>query len=391
MKKYNLITPEGTKDVLFEECIVRRDLQKKITSIFEVRGYNEVITPGLEYYDVFDLDNAGLPQEEMYKSTDNHGRLLVFRPDLTLPIARLAATRLHGHSLPIRLYYDQPVWRNRPDLSGRSDESTQAGIELMGAEGLRADLEVITTAAQVMKACGRDFRIEIGHAAIFRILADKLPISEEMKEEIRSIIESKNYAALSEILDNMEKSPYVKALKHLPRLFGGEEIFAEAAKYCTDPEAEEILNYIKALYKALEKLGLGSRIMVDLGLVQRNDYYTGVVFSAYEYGHGEAVLMGGRYDNLLGAFGAPMAACGFAVDVDALTSIVMKNQYPALRETEVLVHGLDGFEMEAQLELMELIDEGVRAEVSVFSNLEEARAYAAKKHIKEVIVVGEEI
>ena len=391
MKKYNLITPEGTKDVLFEECIERRNLQKKITAIFEARGYNEVITPGIEYYDVFDIENAGIPQEEMYKSTDNHGRLLVFRPDLTLPIARLAATRLHNHSLPLRLYYNQPVWRNRPDLSGRSDESTQTGIELMGAEGLRADLEVITTAAQVMKACGRDFRIEIGHAAIFRIFADKLPISEELKEEIRSIIESKNYAALSEILDNMEDTSYVKALKHLPRLFGAEEVFEEAAQYCTEPKAQEILDYLRTLYKSLEKLGLGNRIMVDLGLVQRNDYYTGVVFSAYEYGHGEAVLMGGRYDKLLSSFGAPMAACGFAVDVDALTSMAIKNRMPVLPAPEILVHGLEGYEMEAQLELMELIDEGQRAEVSVFATLEEAEKYAAEKGIKEIVVVGDEI
>ncbi len=391
MKRYNMITPEGTKDLLFEECKERRKLQNKITGIFESRGYKEVITPGLEYYDVFDLDNAGIPQEAMYKTTDNRGRLLVFRPDLTLPIARLTATRLQNHSLPIRLYYNQPVWRNNPDLSGRRDESTQTGIELMGAEGIRADLEVITAATEVMKNCGSDFRIEIGHAAIFRIFADKLPISEEMKEEIRSIIESKNYAALSEILDSMEQTTYVKALKRLPRLFGGEEVFTEAAEYCRDSEAKAVLDYLNKLYTALKKLGLGSRIMVDLGLVQRNDYYTGVVFSAYEYGYGEAVLMGGRYDNLLSGFGAPMAACGFAVDVDALTSINMKNSGSQLPVADILVHGLEGFEMEAQIELMKFISEGKTAEASVFSTEEEARAYAEEKGIKTLIIVGDEI
>ncbi len=391
MKRYNMITPEGTKDLLFEECKERRKLQNKITGIFESRGYKEVITPGLEYYDVFDLDNAGIPQEAMYKTTDNRGRLLVFRPDLTLPIARLTATRLQNHSLPIRLYYNQPVWRNNPDLSGRRDESTQTGIELMGAEGIRADLEVITAATEVMKNCGSDFRIEIGHAAIFRIFADKLPISEEMKEEIRSIIESKNYAALSEILDSMEQTTYVKALKRLPRLFGGEEVFIEAAEYCRDSEAKAVLDYLNKLYTALKKLGLGSRIMVDLGLVQRNDYYTGVVFSAYEYGYGEAVLMGGRYDKLLSGFGAPMAACGFAVDVDALTSINMKNSGSQLPVADILVHGLEGFEMEAQIELMKFISEGKTAEASVFSTEEEARAYAEEKGIQTLIVVGDEI
>ena len=186
MKKYNMITPEGTKDFLFEECIVKRSVQKKVTDIFIKRGYNEVITPGLEYYDVFDLDGAKIPQHEMYKSTDNKGRLIVFRPDLTLPIARLTATRLQNVKPPLRLFYNQSIYRNRPDLSGRSDEATQAGIELIGSDGLRADLEVISAAVETVKSCVDNFRIEIGHAEIFRIFADKLGVSESIKENIRS-------------------------------------------------------------------------------------------------------------------------------------------------------------------------------------------------------------
>ena len=89
MKKFNKITPEGTKDILFEECLSQRTVSERLTHIFKMRGYNEVITPGMEYYDVFDAPNAAIPQYEMYKSTDNKGRLIVFRPDLTLPIARL--------------------------------------------------------------------------------------------------------------------------------------------------------------------------------------------------------------------------------------------------------------------------------------------------------------
>ena len=142
MKKFNKITPEGTKDILFEECLSQRTVSERLTHIFKMRGYNEVITPGMEYYDVFDAPNAAIPQYEMYKSTDNKGRLIVFRPDLTLPIARLTATRLQAMEKPIRLYYNQPIYRNRKDLSGRSDETTQAGIELLGASGLKADIEV---------------------------------------------------------------------------------------------------------------------------------------------------------------------------------------------------------------------------------------------------------
>ena len=153
MKKFNKITPEGTKDILFEECLSQRTVSERLTHIFKMRGYNEVITPGMEYYDVFDAPNAAIPQYEMYKSTDNKGRLIVFRPDLTLPIARLTATRLQAMEKPIRLYYNQPIYRNRKDLSGRSDETTQAGIELLGASGLKADIEVIAAAVEALSAC----------------------------------------------------------------------------------------------------------------------------------------------------------------------------------------------------------------------------------------------
>ena len=152
MKKFNKITPEGTKDILFEECLSQRTVSERLTHIFKMRGYNEVITPGMEYYDVFDAPNAAIPQYEMYKSTDNKGRLIVFRPDLTLPIARLTATRLQAMEKPIRLYYNQPIYRNRKDLSGRSDETTQAGIELLGASGLKADIEVIAAAVEALSA-----------------------------------------------------------------------------------------------------------------------------------------------------------------------------------------------------------------------------------------------
>ena len=201
MKRFNKITPEGTKDILFEECLARRAVSRRLEAVFQMRGYNEVITPGIEYYDVFGAEDAAIPQQEMYKSTDNKGRLIVFRPDLTLPIARLTATRLQSVEKPVRLYYNQPVYRNRKDLSGRSDESMQAGIELLGAAGLRADIEVIAAAVDALSACTERFRFELGNARFFRLLADERPVSDDRREDIRMTIESKNYAALGDMLD----------------------------------------------------------------------------------------------------------------------------------------------------------------------------------------------
>lgn len=388
MRTYSKVTPEGTRDILFQECRAQREAQQRLSRVFALRGYHEVLTPGLEYYDVFSLPGAAIPQQEMYKSTDNHGRLVVFRPDSTLPIARMAASRLQGHEKPLRLFYNQSVYRNRPDLSGRNDESAQMGIELMGASGLRADLEAVATAVEALSACVPDFRIEIGHARFFQALADQLPVSARRKEEIRATIEAKNYAALSELLDPLGGGPAVEAVKHLPRLFGGEEALTEAEQWCGDGETAEMLSYLKTLYAALQKLGLGDRLMVDLGLVQRNDYYTGVVFSAYVQEHGDAVLMGGRYDGLCEKFGAPMPAVGFAVDLDAVSAL-MADTLEAEAGPAVLIYGGPGYEVEAQRLAAELISQGVRCETSVFETREESVEYARRNGIGRVLCTGE--
>lgn len=393
MKKFNKITPEGTKDILFEECLAQRAVSERLAHIFKMRGYNEVITPGIEYYDVFDAEDAAIPQYEMYKSTDNKGRLIVFRPDLTLPIARLTATRLQSLEKPVRLYYNQPVYRNRKDLSGRSDESTQAGIELLGAAGLRADLEVISAAVDALSVCTGQFRLELGNARFFKVLADELPISADEKEDIRQTIESKNYAALGDMLDKLEPSVYTEAIRKLPRLFGGEEVFAEAESFCKGhPQLSETLDYMRTLYGALSALGLGDCLMVDFGLVQRNDYYTGVVFSAYVENYGDAVLMGGRYDNLLKQFDAPMPAIGFAADVDALAATLLESKtVQTLPTPKVLVHAESGFEIRAQMLVRKLTAEGTLCESSVFESVEEARRYAERRGIPQVIVLNREV
>ncbi|MFR2562170.1 MAG: ATP phosphoribosyltransferase regulatory subunit [Anaeromassilibacillus sp.] len=267
-----------------------------------------------------------ISQETMYKMSDRHGRLMVMRPDSTIPIARLTATRLQTLPKPVRLYYNQKIYRSNPGLTGRNNEATQTGIELLGAPGRRADLEVIVTAVEALSRCVPNFRLELGHAGFFRALAAQLPIGDDLREDIRSTIESKNYAALNTILDQLENSRPVDAMRRLPRLFGGEEVFAQAAPLCSDETSSKTLAYLHELYQALVELGLGDRMIVDLGLVQRNDYYTGVIFSAYVENVGDAVLLGGRYDKLLAQFDTPMPAVGFGVNVDGLAELLLKQE-----------------------------------------------------------------
>ncbi|MBS7176653.1 MAG: ATP phosphoribosyltransferase regulatory subunit, partial [Clostridiales bacterium] len=228
MDKNKLITPEGTKDYLFEEAVLRRQIETALKTSFELRGYHEVVTPSLEFLDVFTAMENSIPVEQMYKLVDAKGRLMVLRPDSTMPIARLGVTRLKNEMLPLRLYYNQSVFSVNKSLRGRSDEIMQTGIELIGPSNQKADLEVLSTAMRALQELKiENFRMEIGHIGIFNALISSLAVEEEKKELIRQLIQSKNYPALQDMLDELEDTEEVSLLRQLPRFFGGAEVFTQ--------------------------------------------------------------------------------------------------------------------------------------------------------------------
>ncbi len=389
MKKYIKITPEGTKDFLFAECSAMDNICGKIEDVFVTRGFKRVITPGIEFYDVFSVPCSGISQELMFKTVDNKGRLMVVRPDSTLPIARMVASRLKNSIMPVRLYYKQAVYRNNPTLTGRRNEFLQMGVELLGVKGKRADLEILTTAVNSLSSVADDFRIELGHAEVFDALSDELNIDEEFKEKIRVTIEGKNYSALNNLLDKLEPSNVVTAIRSLPSLFGGEEVFEKALEICKGTKAVSALEYLRQIYCDLAPLGLGEKLIIDLGLVQRNDYYTGIVFSGYINGIGDAVISGGRYDELLSEFDAPMGAAGFAIDTDAITIKHLSDGEVSYADNpDVLVFANDGHEIEAINIVAELNNSGKKAQFSVLPTLEETKEFALARGIAEVKVVG---
>lgn len=384
MKKYSNITPEGTKDFLFEECDARRKIEVTLSGLFKEKNYRKVITPTFEFYDVFNRESSGMMLENMYKLTDVHGRLLVLRPDNTMPIARVVATRLNGATFPIRLYYTQSVYLQNPSLTGRDDEIAQTGIELIGAKGKRADLEVLHTAYEALERCGApDFRIEIGHAGFFNAILNKMALEEAVKDDICKLIESKNYASLNDLLDSIGNTPETKAIKNLPRLFGGVEVLEQASRLYNGEEAGTALDYLRSLYRDLCTIGLKNNIAIDLGIVNRSNYYTGIVFRGYIEGSGITVLSGGRYDNLIGEFGFDAAAIGFGVDVNALSQ-AMYQRGEALRpiSPQRLVFGADGSEVQALVHSNNLYALNIKNEIYVGNSIEDATKYALQKGIK---------
>lgn len=392
MSKSNLITPEGTRDLLFEEAGIRRGIEKKLGEVFKSRGFTEVITPSIEFMDVFNRQRHHLPIEQMYKFSDSKGRMLVMRPDSTVPIARLVSTRLKGHKLPIRLFYNQSVFCQNRLLSGRSDEIVQAGIEIIGNGSKKADLEVIATSVEALNSLNTDdFRLEIGHIGIFNTLMNVLEIDDDLSEQIRRLIELKNYPALNDLLDSLDNEKAASIIKQLPRLFGGEEVFDKANELFKNNDIKKILDYLKEIYSALTELGLDGKITLDLGMVQKAEYYTGVVFRGYIEGFGDEVLSGGRYDKLLSEFGEDLEATGFGINVDAVANALLKkkDKNDTTKSPDILVHSADGFEMKALIYCRDVSANGSICENSLFSDLAQAKEYAKIKGIKQVHLISE--
>lgn len=389
--KNRLITPEGTKDYLFEEAVARKRVEHKLKNLYEQRGFSQVITPSLEFLDVFTVKGHGIPVEYMYKLTDKKGRLMVFRPDSTMPIARLVSTRLKSETLPLRLYYNQAVYSTTRSMSGSSDEIMQTGVELIGKSSLKADIEVISIAIQALLECKQDnFRLEIGHIGIFNTLIGSLKLDEEIKEQIRLLIESKNYPSLNDLLDSLGNSHEISVIKQLPRLFGTEEVFKKASELINDEETRGILSYLENLYIKLKELGFIENITVDLGIVNQTDYYTGVVFKGYIEGYGKEVLSGGRYDSLLSQFGESAGAIGFAINVDAVASALIKENNPRVAVADIIVFSEQGYEIEGIRYIKQISSDKI-CEYSIFDTLEETRQYAKTKGIKEIHIVSAEI
>ncbi len=391
MKRYDLITPEGTNDYLFEECRVKRETQAEIDNIFKKRGYHEVVTPGIEFYDVFDCNSNYFPQESMYKLTDNKGRLLVIRPDSTMPIARVVSTRLRDFGLPLRMYYSQTVYRNTPVMRGRSDEILQMGIELIGSYSKKADLEVITTAIEVLGSIDNNFRFEIGDVGIFRELTLELKTTEENLELIRNFVEWKKIPELKEILSSIGENEVTNAILELPNLFGGAEVFETAGKLFKNEKILKIVENVKAIYDSLSKLGYNGNITVDLGTASKMEYYTGIVMKGYLDGCGDSVLSGGRYNNLLGEFGYDVPATGFAINIDAVAKLKLQKKAYSMSNTDVIVYAEDGFEMDGILYMKDDALKGLNVEFSVCDSLEECLEYAKRKNIAKIVIVNEKI
>ncbi len=383
MQKQNMTVPEGTRDLLYREAELYDSISMNFEDVYTKMGFSRICTPAVENYDLFTAVNRSLNQENIYKLTDNTGRLLAIRPDNTTPIARVVATKLKNVPLPQKLCYNQHIYRVNSENSGMRNEILQSGIELVGASGIKSDLLCITTALDALKTIGLNFKLEIGHVGYFNALISEMALSDDEVMDVRSFVEAKNFVSLNMFDKNLNND----VIRKLPLLYGNEEVFDEAEALAgNNKNAIAALSYVRELYSALCGAGYGDYIMVDMSMVHKFDYYTGAVIRGYIDHAGEPVLKGGRYDKLLEKFDYDVPATGFAINVCAVADALIKSgKLPEEKCSDAVVfYTVDSLNEAIKLK-NSYSERGLVCELSTFETLSETEAYAKAMNIVEVI------
>lgn len=307
------------RDLLPADARARASLARRLMRSFEICGYERVTLPVFEYADVLERGLGSLDPNEVLRFVEpESGEVVALRPDMTPQVARLLATRLAEAPAPARLCYEGSVLRRRRERARRHRQIPQAGIELLGRNGLAGDLEVLSAAAGAIRAAGLDdFVIDLGHARIVGALLETTA-----RENWPELVESLATKDSVELVRRAERAglrgSVLRALAGLPELNGGNDVWNRAHALLRDTPAASAARELQALWDAASALQVAPRMVVDLGETWNFAYYTGAMFQILAEGPGEAVGSGGRYDGLLERFGVPWPAAGFAIDLDNL-------------------------------------------------------------------------
>lgn len=358
----NREVPKGTRDLLPEEVAVRRQIEDKAGRLFCSYGYEEVVTPTIEFLEVVETGTGGSIREELFLFMDREGGILSLRPEMTVSIARLAATHMQDTGFPRRLFYMTNVFRHVQPHLAQYREFWQVGIELLGAAGVYADAEVISIAIKTLREIGlENFKVSLNHIGIVNGLLSSSGLIEEEKELMRRLIEEKDLVELSAVLEKAAIDDGLKeALASLPVLHGGLEVLQRLPQLEKNATASQAVGDLMKVYDLLKISGLSDYVTVDLGVLRGLDYYTGMVFEGYSPDLGYGLLGGGRYDNLMGKFGFPLPATGFALGLDRLALVLKQKESDSQR---LLLGGRSYAAMNAKAE--ELRSQGFIVETDV--------------------------
>ena len=310
--------PYGLADLFYEHAEAKVRVERLLESTFLRWGYTRIILPTFEYSDALATEASPRLVEEMYRFCDRDGHTMALRPDMTVSTARVVGTKLYDQTMPLRFYYVGNVFRHVETQAGHRREFTQAGVELVGAATPEADAEVVGLTIAALRALDlRDFQINLGQVAFLKAI---LPSAEETNGALRHLeqaIERKNPVALEHYLAAMNlPEAACRAIRAIPTLAGDEAILDEAERLAPNAAAGAAIERLRAVYAILRLTDAAAHVILDLSEVRAMGYYTGVAYHGYAAGLGFPICSGGRYDHLVGHFGANLPAIGFALGIE---------------------------------------------------------------------------
>jgi len=388
--------PRGLNDLLPEEVLKRRFLESKISQVFKEWGYQEIITPTFEFYDMLARGAGSIMKKEMIKFFDREGNIIALRPEMTTPIARVASTKMQHMPKPLRFYYIGNVFRYDNKM-GSQREFCQAGVELIGINSCKSDAEVIALAVEGLKNSGlKKFFIDIGHINFFNGIMQSIKVKEKRKQEIKEAILNKDFVLLEKILSMEDiKDKEKEFILKMPTLRGEEEVLEEAEKMINNKLSLTALKEIKEVYNLLRDYGLEEYILIDLGIIRDFDYYTGIIFEGYTDYLGFPVCGGGRYDNLCSKFSRDLSSTGFAIGLERLAIILEKENADSLKlegpDKYLVYYQNNKIYFRKALEIAgNLRKKGLIAELEVGRReFAEVLNYARSKGVKYIVIVDD--
>lgn len=332
-------TPEGVRDIYSQECSRKQKLQEKLHRVFHQYGFEDIETPTFEYFEVFSKEVGTIPSRDLYKFFDREGNTLVLRPDFTPSVSRACATYFNPEKEVVSLCYTGNTFINNSSFRGRLKETTQMGVERMGDDSPEADAEILAMTVECLLAAGlTEFQVSVGQVDYYKAIFAQTGMSQKEEEELRELISQKNYFGVEELVKNknMDKS-LARVLSQLPQMFGSTEVLEKAKSLTDNPQALKAVARLEEIYELLKVYGYEKYVTFDFAMLSKYHYYTGIIFQAYTYGTGEALIKGGRYNQLMKHFGKPAASIGFAIVVDNLLMALSRQKIEMEGEEGVTV------------------------------------------------------
>ena len=331
----NITLPEGVRDILQGEAEGISKAEAAILSVMRGYGFERVVTPLIEYVDVLSLGLGEELKNKVLKFIDpTTGDVMAIRPDITPQIARMAATRLRGAELPLRLCYNESVLRYAEEGPGKSTEILQTGAEYISKEA-SVDIDalmIIMAIESLIDAGVKDFKIDIGDVSFVKSILKSLALNDDERKAIKKLLIKKDNAGLKELLSSLGDKIDEKELSlvtALTDLYGDIDVLKRGRALLKDLKgideaATASLDYIEEVTEVISQKGYGERITIDLGEVRGFDYYTGIIFEGFSPNLSDAIVGGGRYDNLMERYGLKAASTGFAFDTGAVVKAASK-------------------------------------------------------------------